>query len=206
MIQTEKLSILFLCYYHCNVNLAANANILIRFTAKFIFFCKSTTIGCLPLPTSLLYIHVCSGSYLAIACLARLFSWSLNERQLGFQCSSLRVRDGGLEDVQHAVTCLVPGLGGKLLSVQDDHVLQTVGAWTGKLLIIYRRRDEEEEEEEGEEEEGEGKCKLKKWRDKRRWRVSMHNVWWDFCLFLFIINNRKNDNWTFAYTSFFGLF
>lgn len=35
----------------------------------------------------------------------------------------LRVRYGGLEDVQHAVTCLVPGLQGKFLSIQDDHIL-----------------------------------------------------------------------------------
>lgn len=42
--------------------------------------------------------------------------------------SGLRVWDCGLEDVQHAVTCLVPGFWGKLLSVQDDHILQTVGA------------------------------------------------------------------------------
>lgn len=42
----------------------------------------------------------------------------------------------GLEDVQHAVTCLVPGLCGELLSVQNDHVLQTVGAGAGKLLIV----------------------------------------------------------------------
>lgn len=54
--------------------------------------------------------------------------------------------DGGFEDVQHAVTRLVPGLRGKLLSIQDDHVLQTVGAGTGKLLVIYRHTDEEEEE------------------------------------------------------------
>lgn len=63
--------------------------------------------------------------------------------------------DGGLEDVQHAVTCLVPGLRGEFLSVQDDHVLQAVGAWTGKLLVICIRTDEEEEaEEEGETREG----------------------------------------------------
>lgn len=35
----------------------------------------------------------------------------------------LRVRDGGLENVQHAVTRLVPGLQGEFLSIQDDHIL-----------------------------------------------------------------------------------
>lgn len=38
------------------------------------------------------------------------------------------MRDCGLEDVQHAVTRFVPGLEGELLPIQDDHVLQTVGA------------------------------------------------------------------------------
>lgn len=42
---------------------------------------------------------------------------------LCLQSGGLRVWDGGLEDVQHAVTRLVPGLRGKLLSVEDDHVL-----------------------------------------------------------------------------------
>lgn len=37
--------------------------------------------------------------------------------------SSLRVWDCCLEDVQHAVTCLVPGFWGKLLSIKDDHIL-----------------------------------------------------------------------------------
>lgn len=39
------------------------------------------------------------------------------------ECSSLRVWDGGLEDVQHAVTRLVPGLWGEFLSIQDDNIL-----------------------------------------------------------------------------------
>lgn len=53
----------------------------------------------------------------------------LNLSHMNKACiSSLRVWDGGLEDVQHAVTGLVPGLRSKLLSIQDDHVLQTVGA------------------------------------------------------------------------------
>lgn len=46
---------------------------------------------------------------------------------------------GGLEDVQHAVARLVPGLRGELLSVQDDHILQTVCARPGQLLVICRR-------------------------------------------------------------------
>lgn len=50
-----------------------------------------------------------------------------------------RVRYGGLEDVQHAVARLVPGLRGEFLSVQDDHVLQTVGARAGELLVVCRQ-------------------------------------------------------------------
>lgn len=46
------------------------------------------------------------------------------------------MRYGGLEDVQHAVARLVPGLRGEFLSVQDDHVLQTVCARTGELLVV----------------------------------------------------------------------
>lgn len=52
--------------------------------------------------------------------------------------------DGGLEDVQHAGTSLVPDFWRELLSIQDDHVLQTVGARTGKLLVICTHRGEEE--------------------------------------------------------------
>lgn len=50
--------------------------------------------------------------------------------------SNLHMWNCGLEDVQHAVTCLVPGHCGELLSVQNDHILQTVGAGAGKLLIV----------------------------------------------------------------------
>lgn len=44
------------------------------------------------------------------------------------QWRRLRVWDGGLKDVQHAVAHLVPGLQGEFLSIQVDDVLKTVGA------------------------------------------------------------------------------
>lgn len=47
-----------------------------------------------------------------------------------------RVWDGGLEDVQHAVARLVPGLERELLSVQDHDVLQAVGSGSRQLLVI----------------------------------------------------------------------
>lgn len=40
-----------------------------------------------------------------------------------YSVHGLRVWYGGLKDVQHAVTRLVPGLRGEFLSIQDDHVL-----------------------------------------------------------------------------------
>ena len=46
------------------------------------------------------------------------------------------MRDGGLEDVQHAGAGFVPGLQSELLSVQDHNVLQTVGAGASQLLVI----------------------------------------------------------------------
>lgn len=49
----------------------------------------------------------------------------------------LRVRAGGLEDLQHAGAGDVPHIGAELLSVQDDQVLQAVGSWASQLLVVY---------------------------------------------------------------------
>lgn len=49
--------------------------------------------------------------------------------------------DGGLEDVQHAVARLVPGLGRELLSIQDHYILQAVGSGPRQLLIICREKE-----------------------------------------------------------------
>ena len=46
------------------------------------------------------------------------------------------MRNGGLEDVQHAGAGVVPHLGGELGTIGDDQVLQAVGARPCQLLIV----------------------------------------------------------------------
>lgn len=52
----------------------------------------------------------------------------------------IRMRAGGLEDVQHAGTGDVPHLRTELVPVQDHQVLQTVRARPRQLLIICQQR------------------------------------------------------------------
>lgn len=48
------------------------------------------------------------------------------------------VGDGGVEDVQHTLAGLVPGLRPELHAVGDDQVLQAVGTGAGQLLVVCR--------------------------------------------------------------------
>lgn len=50
--------------------------------------------------------------------------------------SVIRMRAGGLEDIQHAGAGDVPHLRTELLPVKDHQILETVCAWPRQLLII----------------------------------------------------------------------
>lgn len=57
----------------------------------------------------------------------------------------LRIRAVALEDLQHAGASDVPHLGAELLPVQDDQVLQAVGARAGQLLVVCGRVESDRE-------------------------------------------------------------
>lgn len=67
-------------------------------------------------------------------------SHNFDQKKISLDLSilDLRVRAVALEDLQHAGAGDVPHLGAELLPVQDDQVLQAVGARAGQLLVVCR--------------------------------------------------------------------